>query len=344
MTTCACGNAQATGRYCAQCGAELATADQTATVVRGRRPGDFDPDATAFATPRVPPPAAFDGRSNARFPLYADETATLRPPDYPTPGAGPSQAWPDPAGPTMAGGPPPPSYAVPPSPPPPPPTKRSRTGLVVGLLLLALIAAAIGGGFLLLRDRHDQSAADDPGPARTEPRDVPVSRDSVPAKGDPGELASSATVVAAKTAPPGVDLANRPVSFDADQMLDGDPTTCWRMPGDGTGQTLQITLPEETRLSEVGLINGYAKTGQDKGLQVDWYDRNRRITSVTWTFDDGTTVSQSFQETTKIQPVRVDTATTTIQLTLETVTPPARGGAGRDYTAISELSLTGSPA
>ena len=45
-------------------------------------------------------------------------------------------------------------------------------------------------------------------------------------------------------------------------------------------------------VSRVGLVNGYAK--QVAG--VDWYPNNRRILAVTWGFDDGTTVEQTFAE------------------------------------------------
>ena len=129
-------------------------------------------------------------------------------------------------------------------------------------------------------------------------------------------------------------------------MLDGVPTTCWRMPGDGSGSTISVTLAEPTTLSEVGIINGYAKTSDDAGGRVfNWYRGNRRVLAVEWSFDDGTVVSQSLEEVRRLQTVDVDDVTTsTVTLRLVTVSAPGTGRSARDYTAISDLSLVGTPA
>ena len=59
-------------------------------------------------------------------------------------------------------------------------------------------------------------------------------------------------------------------------------------------------------LSAVGLINGYAKVGQDSGGLLDWYAGNRRILEVEWTFDDGTVVSQPLSETASMQTITLN--------------------------------------
>lgn len=160
-------------------------------------------------------------------------------------------------------------------------------------------------------------------------------------KQKPGDVSRTATVTAPVTAPPTTDLDGQTVAYEAAQMLDRTPATAWRMPGDGTGTVLTFTLAEPTEITRVGLVNGYAK--QIEG--VDWYPNNRRITSATWTFAEGTTVDQSFEMRPRLQTLKVDPVTTsTVTLTITGVTPPGPGTLGRDYTAISEVRLIGRPA
>ena len=111
------------------------------------------------------------------------------------------------------------------------------------------------------------------------------------------------------------------------------------MPGDGAGSEITVTLARRTHLTSVGMVNGYAKTSEDGDL--DWYAGNRRVLAVEWVFDDGTTVEQELAETREMQTVDVDVTTRTVVVRLVVVSPPGSGPAARDYTAISELSLTG---
>ena len=135
-------------------------------------------------------------------------------------------------------------------------------------------------------------------------------------------------------APGDASTRNAPL-VELSSSWNGVPETCWRMPGDGTGEEVRITLGRETRLRTVGLINGYAKTAEG----VDWYHGNRRIKKVEWVFDDGTTVPQKLDDTTAVQSVDVDATTRTITLRLVEVSKPGKGPSGRNFTAISDLSL-----
>ncbi len=105
------------------------------------------------------------------------------------------------------------------------------------------------------------------------------------------------------------------------------------MPGDGTGEEIVVTLPRETRLRSVGMINGYG------GGDVDWYHGNRRIEQVEWVFDDGTTVPQTLGDTEAVQSMDVDVTTTTITIRLVKASAPGKGPSRRDSTAISDLLL-----
>ncbi len=152
------------------------------------------------------------------------------------------------------------------------------------------------------------------------------------------DLAGSATFAAPDTAPPTQDFDGNLVAYEASQMGDGDSATTWRTAGDASGQSITITLAEPGVIDRVGLVNGYAK----KVAGVDWYPNNRRILSATWAFDDGSTVDQTFSERPAMQRLKVPPVqTSTVTLTITSVTPPGPGPLGRDYTAISEVTLIG---
>ncbi|WP_157559204.1 zinc ribbon domain-containing protein [Nocardioides sp. Soil774] len=152
------------------------------------------------------------------------------------------------------------------------------------------------------------------------------------------ELAEGASFEVPGTAPPTTDLDGNLVAYEASQMGDGNPATTWRIAGDATGQQVVVTLAEPGVVNRVGLVNGYAK--QVAG--VDWYPNNRRILAVTWRFDDGTEVEQTFAEREAMQLLKVPPVeTSSVTITVTAVTPPGGGSLGRDYTAISEVSLIG---
>ena len=152
------------------------------------------------------------------------------------------------------------------------------------------------------------------------------------------DLADSATFGVPATAPATTDLDGTLVAYEASQMADGNPATTWRTAGDATGGQVVITLAEPGVVNRVGLVNGYAK----KVAGVDWYPNNRRILAVTWTFEDGTEVEQTFAERPAMQLMKVPPVeTSTVTVTITSVTPQGSGNLGRDYTAISEVSVIG---
>lgn len=240
----------------------------------------------------------------ARYPLFADEVE----PD-PIPYEEPVELAPD-------------------------PTRHRRTprawwSLVAVVLAVALVGVLVWVALdLATGDGDDEPSADESATAATVPSDRP-------GKGDPMRGAS---VLVPATAPPNQDTAGNRTTYAAGNMLDGDPTTCWRMPGDGARSEITVTLAGRTHLTSVGMINGYAKTAEDG---TDWYAGNRRVLAVEWVFDDGTTVEQELTETREMQPVDVDVTTRSVVIRLVAVSEPGSGPAARDYTAISELSLTG---
>ena len=152
------------------------------------------------------------------------------------------------------------------------------------------------------------------------------------------DLTRGATFEVPGTAPPTTDFDGNLVAYEASQMGDRNPATAWRTAGDATSQAVTVTLNQPGVVNRVGLVNGYAK--QVAG--VDWYPNNRRILAVTWGFDDGSTIQQTFAERPDMQWLKVPPVETeTVTVTIDAVTPPGSGNLGRDYTAISEVGVTG---
>jgi hypothetical protein len=145
-----------------------------------------------------------------------------------------------------------------------------------------------------------------------------------------------ASVSAPSTAPSGVDACQTPTSYDAGHLTDGAADTAWRMPGDATGQTLTLDLGAQRRVLRVGLAPGYNKVDPCDG--ADRWEQNRRPTTVTWLFDDGTETRQTLADTRDMQTLAVDATTTTIGLRIEGTTAAPE----RDFTAVSEVSVQGS--
>jgi hypothetical protein len=236
---------------------------------------------------------------------------------------------------------------------------RSATAIWVPWLVGAAVLVLVGavGIWLLLSSGDDTTpTASDPAANGASP-DSPTASDSKQPKpsskpskdksdkpGKTADVSRSATATVPATAPPNEDVDGNLVRYEGRNMLDGVPETTWRMVGDGTGKTITFDLAEPTTITEVGMINGYAKTATDHGRKLDWYAGNRRVLEVEWVFDDGTTVSQDFERTRNLQTIRVDHVTTSsVQVRLVSVSKPGSGPSARNNTAISEVSLVGSP-
>jgi hypothetical protein len=239
---------------------------------------------------------------------------------------------------------------------PGPPRGRPGPGLWIGVVV-ALVLVVVIGGFLLLHGigssdgratgsepalvpSTQPSASASPSPS---PSPTPSATSSAPTvSGPPANVAGFAEATAPSHAPPGVDFTGQPVSYVAANMVDGRNDTCWRTTGDATGMVLTFRLDQPTRLTRVGLVNGYSKIAYSRGRSYDWYLGNRRVLSADWIFDDGTTVSQQFGKSRTLQQKAIKPVTTSVvRLRITAVSPPGKGRAARDDTAISEVFLMG---
>lgn len=214
--------------------------------------------------------------------------------------------------------------------------------LLVGLVLVLLQVFATDGDDGLATDT---TTSESPAPAPDSTKGSEAPEETAPETpaapkgvGKRVNLATGAAFAVPATAPPTTDFDGNLVAYEAGQMGDGVPSTAWRMAGDATGQTVTITLARPSVIYRVGLINGYAK--QVAG--VDWYPNNRRILAVTWGFEDGSTIEQTFAERPAMQQLKVPPVqSSTVTITITSVTLPGSGNLGRDYTAISEVAING---
>lgn len=161
---------------------------------------------------------------------------------------------------------------------------------------------------------------------------------SAPRGGAGASLVGSASAQVPATSPDAVDGAREDVGYAASNMLDGDPTTTWRMDGDGTGKVVTFAFEGPRTLTTVGLVNGYAK--EDPATGTDRYAQTRRITRVSWTVGKRRLTQELRDGDRGAQTVSFPaTQAETITLRIDAVTKP--GDPAFDRTAISEAVLRG---
>jgi len=133
------------------------------------------------------------------------------------------------------------------------------------------------------------------------------------------------------------------VSFAASNVADGRFDTAWRVPGDGSGQSLTFHWSTPVTIKEVCVAVGYDKvdpvTGEDRFLQ------NRRPTLLRVTPDPENPAHENGAS------IDTDPAKRTLQcedgyvgapVTSFSVTILSSSAASREFTAISEVVIKGS--
>lgn len=306
-----CGATVTIGRFCTSCGSPLGTELARPTI----SPSPTDTAERVYGSPGT---------------AYAAAS--------PTPGAPAYAAAPEPA------------YLAP---DPGPPRPGPGPGLWIGVAV-AMVVVLVLGGYLLLQGTSsggDTASKTPPivpkthltASASASQTPSPTSSSSTPTvTGPPTNVAGFSQATAPAHAPAGLDFSGRPVTYVAPNMVDGRNDTCWRTPGDATGMILTFRLDQPTRLTRVGLVNGYSKIAYSGGHPYDWYLGNRRVLAVDWVFDDGTTVSQQFDKDRALQQIAIKPVTTdVVQIRITAVSPPGKGRAARNDTAISEVFLQG---
>ncbi len=247
--------------------------------------------------------------------------------------AGPDAAEPEVAGPAIVARPSSTSPAAPPPSGAPGQRSRVRRGLVIALVVLVICGlAGVAVGVGLSRQQPERFGGT---PSSSAPNS-PVSASDLP-------LAVLVPTAAAAScqAPAATDDAGRPVSYEPGNLYDGRPDTAWRCAGDGVGQSVTFTFAAGTTISEVGLINGYAKVDPTSGAHR--YPEYRRVTQVTWTFPDGTAVDQTLVDGNELtQSMTIPAQSTTqVRLTIDTTTVPGTTQSTRNAMLISDVTFAG---
>jgi hypothetical protein len=155
--------------------------------------------------------------------------------------------------------------------------------------------------------------------------------------------AAAITVRADQTAPDGVDACGNRVSYPAENLIDGNPETAWRVVGDGIGSSIELQLERPYLINELQLIVGYAKYDRcDRG--VDRWPQGYRAAELRLDFSDGSSQAVTLQDVRELQSVRLaqPVRTELIRVTVLRSNRPLVDFPNR-YAAISEISLVGAP-
>ncbi|MFL5734515.1 MAG: NADase-type glycan-binding domain-containing protein [Chloroflexia bacterium] len=145
--------------------------------------------------------------------------------------------------------------------------------------------------------------------------------------------------IASNSAPPGKDSQGNSVTYDPTNAIDGEQTTTWRVPGSGVNEVLTLEFARPVRVTDVGLIPGYAKI--DHFDNTDRFKQNRRVQRVRLEFSDGTNTELSYADRPELQMSSVPPVITkSIKIRILQTTPPAAID-GRDFAAISEVKVLG---
>jgi hypothetical protein len=216
---------------------------------------------------------------------------------------------------------------------------RHTPWALVALLGILLVAATVLVGTVWSRSAASTVAASEPVvtmPAEDAGAAVPyspTSRDTSSTQ-PTGTWMRRASADVPDTSPDNIDNAGRTTTYRARNMLDSDPTTAWRMDGDGSGRLITFRFDEALPISTVGLVNGYTKVDPSTG--DDRYAQGRRITRVTWQLGDQVVVQQLRDGVRGLQTIDFAPITTdVVYLQIERTTAP--GAEGFNRTAISDV-------
>ena len=208
---------------------------------------------------------------------------------------------------------------------------RRRRGPVLGAAVGVAVALVAAIGWQV------QARSTGPSPIGSGTRATAAGPSAAPADDDQQSMptcdVSGVTIAASRTATDGIDSAQRRIGYAAENLVDGDPSTAWRAPGTGVGETIYLDFPQPCRLSGVRLLNGYQKT--DPIDNTDRWKQNRRVSKIEIRTGAGAIVADLDVSTKRWQLVGVG-ASGVSQMSLQILgSAPAKPA--RDYIAISEI-------
>ena len=169
----------------------------------------------------------------------------------------------------------------------------------------------------------------------------PATPAPTPAPPPPTALATkvitAASIVAPAPTPAFTDACKQTDTFEVAHLQDGDFSTAYRVNGSGVGRQIRFRLAAPTRITQVGLVPGWAKVDGCDGS--DLFRQHRTVARVRWIFDGGKIVEQAFNAAPDLQVMPVDVMTKNVTVQILATNAPN----GINMTAISEVRLTGVP-
>jgi hypothetical protein len=168
---------------------------------------------------------------------------------------------------------------------------------------------------------------------------APVTSDTLPVAAGPLAVAAAE---ASCVAPDSTDSRGNPITFAAQNLIDGDLATTWRCAGDGAGQALTFTLAAPATVTQLGAVPGFAAIDPFNG--DDRFAENRRVVSARWSClavggIQTASAIQTFADDRQMQTIPVNgfSGCAAIRFEVTGATPAAR----RDFVAVSEVSIAG---
>lgn len=196
--------------------------------------------------------------------------------------------------------------------------------LVVGILMVALLAAFVLGRTVIFQPS---------GPLVTVSPAPSVSASAVSPPSDDFVAYSGAVVTVPALSASATCDAEGTTEY-AFNLIDNDPVSIWRCPGDGVEEQLVFTFSGNQPLVGVRVVNG-------NSVWTDRYLMERRILSLKWEFDDGSYFVQGLAANNRnLQEVRFPPITVTaVTLTLLEVTEPGDDSANSDAVSIANVEF-----
>lgn len=170
---------------------------------------------------------------------------------------------------------------------------------------------------------------------------TPAPAPTVTASGSTTEVRiTPVSISASGEAPASKDASGNTVTYAAKNIFDGDPSTAWRIAGDGVGATLTLDFGREVEITGLEILPGYAKI--DQANNINRFIQNRRIKRVQ--ISAGVLQQEaSLQDRPELQRIDLDGKVVRAQILIITIleTSPAGTNDPRDFTPISEIAVFG---
>lgn len=145
------------------------------------------------------------------------------------------------------------------------------------------------------------------------------------------------SVSASAVAAPSKDAGGAAVTFDADNLVDGDVGTAWRVDGRGVGTMLTFNFDPPVQVATMHVLPGYAKVDPLDGS--DRWAQNGRVTSVRLTASDGRSDVVALNDAPNWSMLTLGSTVNWVRMEIVGSAPGQR-----NFTAMSEVVFVGTTA